>query len=146
MSFLHFMLCVIFVTLLLYKFNLKFRFYCRFYFIWLMSTWLVYSLLIPIFVLNPRNARNNVWVIFLSVVFSIWFIYEIFYRTASMICRYISTLLGLKWILRGKEYLEKEQACIIVANHQSSLDVLGTYLLFFLFLIFYILFLYFLSY
>lgn len=34
-------------------------------------------------------------------------------------------MLGLKWELRGKEHLEKDQACIIVANHQSSLDILG---------------------
>jgi lysophosphatidate acyltransferase len=44
---------------------------------------------------------------------------------ASALCRHISGLVGLKWELRGQEYLEKEQACIIVANHQSSLDILG---------------------
>lgn len=46
---------------------------------------------------------------------------------ASTFCQPISTLLGLRWIVKGKEYLEKEQACIIVANHQSSLDVLGIF-------------------
>lgn len=46
-------------------------------------------------------------------------------RLASSFCHHISTVLGLKWELRGKEHLEKEQACIIVANHQSSLDILG---------------------
>lgn len=46
-------------------------------------------------------------------------------RTASSACKYISAIIGIRWILRGREYLEKEQACIIVANHQSSLDVLG---------------------
>ena len=46
-------------------------------------------------------------------------------RWASSFCHHISTLLGLKWELRGKEHLEKDQACIIVANHQSSLDILG---------------------
>jgi lysophosphatidate acyltransferase len=44
---------------------------------------------------------------------------------ASALCRRISGLVGLKWELRGQEYLAKEQACIIVANHQSSLDILG---------------------
>ena len=39
----------------------------------------------------------------------------------------MSTLLGIRWELRGREYLEKEQACIIVANHQSSLDILGMF-------------------
>lgn len=47
------------------------------------------------------------------------------YRLASSFCHHISTVLGLKWELRGKEHLEKDQACIIVANHQSSLDILG---------------------
>lgn len=46
-------------------------------------------------------------------------------RWASSFCHHISTVLGLKWELRGKEHLEKDQACIIVANHQSSLDILG---------------------
>lgn len=48
-----------------------------------------------------------------------------FHSLASSLCRHISCLVGLKWELRGQEHLEKEQACIIVANHQSSLDILG---------------------
>jgi 1-acyl-sn-glycerol-3-phosphate acyltransferase len=48
-----------------------------------------------------------------------------FNSLASALCRHISGLVGLKWELRGQEHLEKEQACIIVANHQSSLDILG---------------------
>lgn len=35
--------------------------------------------------------------------------------------------MGIRWKIRGREYLEKEQACIIVSNHQSSLDVLGMF-------------------
>lgn len=46
---------------------------------------------------------------------------------ASTFCHHISTIIGLKWQLRGREHLEKDQACIIVANHQSSLDVLGMF-------------------
>lgn len=53
------------------------------------------------------------------------FYFNLFYRLASSFCHHISTVLGLKWELRGKEHLEKDQACIIVANHQSSLDILG---------------------
>jgi lysophosphatidate acyltransferase len=48
-----------------------------------------------------------------------------FNSLASALCRHISSLIGLKWELRGQEHLAKEQACIIVANHQSSLDILG---------------------
>lgn len=50
-----------------------------------------------------------------------------FCRLGSLICRHVNTLLGLRWELRGREYLEKDRACIIVANHQSSLDVLGMF-------------------
>lgn len=46
---------------------------------------------------------------------------------ASSTCHHISTLLGLRWELRGREHLEKDRACIVVANHQSSLDVLGMF-------------------
>lgn len=46
---------------------------------------------------------------------------------ASTWCHRVTALIGLRWELRGKEHLEKDQACIIVANHQSSLDVLGKY-------------------
>lgn len=48
-------------------------------------------------------------------------------RLASSLCHHISTLLGLRWELRGREHLEKNRACIIVANHQSSLDILGMF-------------------
>lgn len=33
----------------------------------------------------------------------------------------------MRWELRGREHLEKNRACIIVANHQSSLDILGMF-------------------
>jgi len=48
-------------------------------------------------------------------------------RWASSICHHINTLLGLRWELRGREHLEKNRACIIVANHQSSIDILGMF-------------------
>lgn len=34
-------------------------------------------------------------------------------------------VLGLKYELRGMKNLQKEKSCIIVANHQSSIDILG---------------------
>lgn len=48
-------------------------------------------------------------------------------RYAASMCQHISTLLGMRWELRGREHLEKNRACIIVANHQSSLDILGMF-------------------
>lgn len=46
-------------------------------------------------------------------------------RTASKFCCHTSRFINLTWTLRGAEHLEKDQSCVIVANHQSSLDVLG---------------------
>ncbi|XP_067216144.1 1-acyl-sn-glycerol-3-phosphate acyltransferase alpha isoform X2 [Linepithema humile] len=48
-------------------------------------------------------------------------------RLASSLCHHVSPLLGLRWELRGREHLERDRACIIVANHQSSLDILGMF-------------------
>ncbi|GLV43700.1 1-Acylglycerol-3-phosphate O-acyltransferase 1 [Carabus blaptoides fortunei] len=62
---------------------------------------------IPIMALKPCDVRNLL--------------------LASSVCHHISSLLGMRWHLRGREYLEKEQACIVVANHQSSLDILGMF-------------------
>lgn len=64
-------------------------------------------LVIPIMAFKPCDVRNLL--------------------LASSVCHHISTLLGMRWHLRGRELLEKEQACIVVANHQSSLDILGMF-------------------
>lgn len=48
-----------------------------------------------------------------------------YFRIASKFCCCISRVINLSWHLRGAEHLSKEQTCVIVANHQSSLDVLG---------------------
>jgi len=31
--------------------------------------------------------------------------------------------LGIKWTVRGEEYLKKDFPCVAVANHQSALDL-----------------------
>lgn len=46
---------------------------------------------------------------------------------ASAFCHHVSNLLGIKWQVRGREHLEKDKAYVIVANHQSSLDILGMF-------------------
>lgn len=43
----------------------------------------------------------------------------------SSIIKKLSPIIGLKWTLRGIEHLSGDRACVIVANHQSSLDILG---------------------
>ncbi|XP_055909910.1 1-acyl-sn-glycerol-3-phosphate acyltransferase alpha-like [Eupeodes corollae] len=102
-------LCGLFVILMLpflYETSHIFRYYFKFLIYYgLVSFNSV--LLIPAFLFRPCDVRNLLW--------------------ASAFCHKISNLIGLKWELRGKEILEKDQACIIVANHQSSLDVLGMF-------------------
>ncbi|XP_036339268.1 1-acyl-sn-glycerol-3-phosphate acyltransferase alpha isoform X2 [Rhagoletis pomonella] len=83
-----------------------FRYYFKF-FIYYGIVSINSIILIPAFLLRPFDVRNLLW--------------------ASTFCHRVSTLIGLRWELRGKEHLEKEQACIIVANHQSSLDILGMF-------------------
>lgn len=102
-------LCGLFVILMLpflYETSHIFRYYFKFLIYYgLVSFNSV--LLIPAFLFRPCDVRNLLW--------------------ASAFCHKISNLIGLKWELRGREILEKDQACIIVANHQSSLDVLGMF-------------------
>lgn len=49
------------------------------------------------------------------------------FRTASKFCCHISKLIGLSYKLKGSEHIEKDESCIIICNHQSSLDVLGMF-------------------
>ncbi|XP_033226916.1 1-acyl-sn-glycerol-3-phosphate acyltransferase alpha [Belonocnema kinseyi] len=90
----------------LYETSRTFRYYFKFlvYYGVVMVNAL---LLTPYFCFRPYNVRN-------LVVASSW-------------CRHVNSLLGLRWELRGREHLEKEQACVIVANHQSSMDILGMF-------------------
>jgi len=37
----------------------------------------------------------------------------------------VTKVLGIKWTLRGGEYLSQNKSVVIAANHQSFLDVLG---------------------
>jgi len=45
------------------------------------------------------------------------------------VLRLISFLLGIQWEVRGAEFLSQKRACVAVANHQNSLDVLGMFCL-----------------
>ncbi|XP_014259114.1 1-acyl-sn-glycerol-3-phosphate acyltransferase alpha [Cimex lectularius] len=99
----------VFVFLLmpiLYEHNRVFRYYFKFfvYYGFIMITSII---VIPIMIWKPRNVENLI--------------------LASYLCRNISDLLGLKWELRGGSYLSKDEAYVIVANHQSSIDILGMF-------------------
>ncbi|EFN81394.1 1-acyl-sn-glycerol-3-phosphate acyltransferase alpha [Harpegnathos saltator] len=100
------LICCILVLPFLYETSRTFRYHFKF-FIYYFTVLFNALWLLPIFALRPRNVKNFV--------------------LASWFCHYISPLLGLRWELRGREHLEKDRACIIVANHQSSLDILGLF-------------------
>ncbi|KAF5270347.1 hypothetical protein FQR65_LT05535 [Abscondita terminalis] len=97
--------CVLLLPFL-YESSQAFRYYLRFaiYYTWVMFFSLI---LIPLMALKPGDVRN--------------------YLYAASCCKYISPILGLRWVLRGKEHLEVDRACIVVSNHQSSIDVLGLF-------------------
>ncbi|XP_037038270.1 1-acyl-sn-glycerol-3-phosphate acyltransferase alpha [Bradysia coprophila] len=101
-----FIICLILLLPFLYETSHVFRYYFKFCIYYLVVS-INSVILIPAMLFRPCDVKNLLW--------------------ASTACHHISTVLGLKWELRGKEHLEKDQACIIVANHQSSLDILGMF-------------------
>ncbi|XP_033185148.1 1-acyl-sn-glycerol-3-phosphate acyltransferase alpha [Bombus vosnesenskii] len=90
----------------LYEVSRTFRYYLKF-FLYYGIAMLNSLILLPIVVFRPKNVKN--------------------YLLGSAVFSICAHLIGLRWELRGTEHLEKERACIIVSNHQSSLDVLGMY-------------------
>ncbi|XP_039288067.1 1-acyl-sn-glycerol-3-phosphate acyltransferase alpha isoform X1 [Nilaparvata lugens] len=101
-----FIIVIILIIPFLYESSKAFRYYLKF-FLYYGIIMLTSIIVIPIMIWHPRDVRNLV--------------------LASMLCNHISRLLGLNWELKGRQYLEKEEACVIVANHQSSLDILGMF-------------------
>ncbi|XP_017769073.1 PREDICTED: 1-acyl-sn-glycerol-3-phosphate acyltransferase beta-like [Nicrophorus vespilloides] len=63
---------------------------------------------IPIFLLRPKNVANLLMGAYVA-------------RTV------IPPVIGVKWAVHGMEHLKEDRAAVIVANHQSSLDLLGMY-------------------
>ncbi|CAF2399573.1 unnamed protein product [Rotaria sp. Silwood2] len=79
-------------------FKLKYAFYVT-------IVMLCAIILQPIFFLRPCNALNI--------------------RLASIVLNPIFRLLGLKYHVENAQVLDKDKPCIIVANHQSSIDFIG---------------------
>uniref|UniRef100_A0A182NCG5 1-acyl-sn-glycerol-3-phosphate acyltransferase n=1 Tax=Anopheles dirus TaxID=7168 RepID=A0A182NCG5_9DIPT len=48
-------------------------------------------------------------------------------KFASKFCRVVSPIISIKWEVRGAEYMSADRAMVMVANHQSSLDILGMF-------------------
>ncbi len=59
----------------------------------------------PIFFLRPRNALNI--------------------RLAAIILNPVLRLFGVTYCIENGQVLNKDEPCVIVANHQSSLDFIG---------------------
>lgn len=49
------------------------------------------------------------------------------HRFGTRITRWITHLIGVKWTIRQGELLQENSSCIIISNHQHSLDVLGMF-------------------
>ncbi|CAH1389302.1 unnamed protein product [Nezara viridula] len=91
---------------IMYEHSHTFRYYLKFV-IYYGLIMLTSVLVIPIMIWKPRNVENLI--------------------LASFLCRHISDILGLQWELRGGDYLKRKEPCVIVANHQSSIDILGMF-------------------
>ncbi|XP_003424072.1 1-acyl-sn-glycerol-3-phosphate acyltransferase alpha [Nasonia vitripennis] len=100
------LLAFILILPFLYETSRTFRYYFKFL-MYYGSVMINAVILIPIMTFRPKNVKNLL--------------------LASSLCHHASSLLGIRWQIRGREHLEKERACIIVANHQSSLDILGMF-------------------
>ncbi|XP_074113973.1 1-acyl-sn-glycerol-3-phosphate acyltransferase alpha-like [Cotesia typhae] len=87
-----------------YKKSNVMKFYLKF-FVYYGLLVITNTLLIPILLIRPGDVRNCVIV--------------------ARACSYINRILGVTWEVRNKENLRNKKACIIVANHQSALDILG---------------------
>lgn len=100
------LLAFILILPFMYETSRTFRYYFKF-FLYYATVMLNSVILIPIMLFRPGNVKNLL--------------------LASSLCHHISNFLGIRWLIRGREHLEKERACIVVANHQSSLDILGMF-------------------
>jgi len=98
---------IFFTILLLYDNFPRFQFWFKvvFGFGWLMFASL---LLIPLSLLRPGAVENA--------------------KAGARLMQPVSAVLGIKWTVSGcLEKLSKDEACVIVANHQSSVDILGMF-------------------
>ncbi|KAL3277025.1 hypothetical protein HHI36_012387 [Cryptolaemus montrouzieri] len=64
-------------------------------------------LLLPVFLLRPRNVRNTILL--------------------GRPCQIVSSIIGIEWIIKGAENIPKDESCVIMSNHQSCLDAIGLF-------------------
>ncbi|XP_035781828.1 1-acyl-sn-glycerol-3-phosphate acyltransferase alpha-like [Anopheles albimanus] len=101
-----FLVCAVILLPIFYETSSKFRYFFKF-FVYYAVVILNSFLLIPVFCLRPCNVRNLV--------------------LASKFCRVASPVISIKWEVRGAEHMSADRAMVMVANHQSSLDILGMF-------------------
>lgn len=53
------------------------------------------------------------------------FILLYFNRIVAMYMKHVKKLFGIEMEVRGEDNLKSAQPCIIVCNHQSSVDLMG---------------------
>ncbi|CAF2719519.1 unnamed protein product [Rotaria sp. Silwood2] len=75
------------------------------YILYVTVVMLLSIILIPVFLIRPRSVLNI--------------------RLASRIMNPIFNLLGIKYRIENGQVLDKDEPCVIVANHQSSIDFIG---------------------
>ncbi|CAG9773129.1 unnamed protein product [Ceutorhynchus assimilis] len=81
--------------------------YCLKFFLYSAVVMINSVILIPVFCFRAKSVKNLI--------------------LASYFCRWITHMIGVKWELRNGERLVPQKSCIIVSNHQSTLDILGIF-------------------
>uniref|UniRef100_A0A182R6B4 1-acyl-sn-glycerol-3-phosphate acyltransferase n=1 Tax=Anopheles funestus TaxID=62324 RepID=A0A182R6B4_ANOFN len=101
-----FLICAIILMPIFYETSSRFRYYFKFvvyYGVVILNSFI----LIPVFLFRPCDVRNLI--------------------LASKLCRLASPIISMKWEVRGAEHMSADRAMVMVANHQSSLDILGMF-------------------
>ncbi|KAL3273468.1 hypothetical protein HHI36_014911 [Cryptolaemus montrouzieri] len=84
----------------------KFKYYTK-YIIYSFVCIVVSIIVLIVSIGRPRNVKNAMLSCILGQV--------------------ASPLIGIEWEINGSENVPKDEACIIMANHQSALDILGMF-------------------
>ncbi|KAK9511569.1 hypothetical protein O3M35_000201 [Rhynocoris fuscipes] len=100
------LLATILLSILLLPFstNRTVRFYgCYVFYVFSVST--IGFFLLPFFLLQPKSVKNL--------------------TLAAIVLKHLTKCLGIEWELRNGEILKEAKGAVIVANHQSMLDIMG---------------------
>ncbi|KAK9511568.1 hypothetical protein O3M35_000200 [Rhynocoris fuscipes] len=92
------------ILVILLSANRTVSYYFR-YSVYVLGVPLVSLMLIPVFLLRPKNIVNL--------------------KIAAVVLKNMTKIIGIEWKLINGEILAKERGAIVVANHQSVLDILG---------------------